>query len=188
LTSDLQQRANRANSKSSTGPKTATGRARSAQNALRHGLNVSVRWDPALALLAEAIAHRIAGPNAKPEVIELARRIAEAQVDLNRVRDGRRRLIIGLLSNPSYQPLQVLKQRLRLLKMSERIERLRGAPSAINEIEEMCHFEPLEGDEKHAAILRERVSQLAALDRYERRALSRRKFAILNFDSCARHS
>ena len=56
MTTDRERRANRANAKSSTGPKTASGKTRSAQNALRHGLNVSTLSDPALAPLAEAMA------------------------------------------------------------------------------------------------------------------------------------
>ena len=44
--SDRRQRANRANAKSSTGPKTAAGKALAAQNAFRHGLNVPVLSRP----------------------------------------------------------------------------------------------------------------------------------------------
>ena len=90
MTSDRQQRANRANAKSSTGPKTAAGKARAAQNAFRHGLNVPVRSDPLLAPEIEAMARRISGPYADAETAERARRIAEAQFDLNRVRNSRR--------------------------------------------------------------------------------------------------
>ena len=92
------------------------GKARSAQNALCHGLNVSVLTDPALAPIAEAMARRIAGPDADAEAPEQARRIAEVQVDINRVRDSRRRLIAGFLIDPKYQPLPVLRQQLRLMK------------------------------------------------------------------------
>jgi hypothetical protein len=123
LTTDRQQRANRANAKSSTGPKSAPGKARSAQNAMRHGLNVSVLSDPALAPLAEEMARKT-----DAEAVECARQIAEAQIDLNRVRDSRRRLIAGFLIDPKYQPLPVLRQQLRLMKMIDRVERLRSAP------------------------------------------------------------
>ena len=64
MTSDRRQRANRANAKSSTGPKTAAGKALAAQNAFRHGLNVPVLSDPLLAPEIEAMARRISGPYA----------------------------------------------------------------------------------------------------------------------------
>jgi hypothetical protein len=143
LSTDRQRRANRANAESSTGPKTATGKTRSARNALRHGLNISVLSDPALVPLAEGIARRIAGPNADAEAPECARRIAEAQVDLNRVRGSRRRLITGLLTDPNYQPLRVQTRQLRLMKMIDRIKHSRGALFQIEAIEEMICPEPL---------------------------------------------
>jgi hypothetical protein len=46
----------------------------------------------------------------------------------------------------------------------------------------MLSPKPLEAEEKLASILEEKISEFAALDRYERRALSRRKAAIRNFD------
>ena len=131
------------------------------------------------------MARRIAGHDADAEALERARRIAEAQVDINRVRGARRRLIIGLLTDPEYQPLQALSQQLRQMKTIDRVERTRGAPLGIDEIEEMVYLEPLDGDAKLAAVVEDKSSELAALDRYERRALSRRKFAVRKFDARA---
>jgi hypothetical protein len=67
---------------------------------LRHGLNIPVWSDAALAPQAEAIALRIAGPHADAEILDYARQIGEAQVDLNRVRSLRREVIARMLSQP----------------------------------------------------------------------------------------
>ena len=100
MTSDRKIKANRANARASTGPKTAQGRARTARNALRHGLSLPVRSDPALSEEVEALAREIAGPDANAKIQELARRVAEAQIDLRRVRYARHQLLSSALSNP----------------------------------------------------------------------------------------
>ena len=62
------------------------------RNARRHGLRIPVLSDPALSAEVEALAQKIAG-NGSPELLESARKIAEAEIDVIRVRRARTDLI-----------------------------------------------------------------------------------------------
>jgi hypothetical protein len=154
-------RADRLGKPAGTGPTSAAGKARSAQNARKHGLNVPVMYDPDVsadvALMAEAIA-----PGCQdPELIGRARRIAEAQVDLMRVARARRDIISAAMADPDDRPVTCLTGRT-------------ATPGA----------DP--GAGRLAAILSDLSARLATLDWYERVALSRRKRAIRAFDAARR--
>ena len=95
MTSAAQHVANRSNARASTGPRTTAGRAISARNARRHGLNLPALRDPALADEIAALAREIAGPHAGARRFELACRIAAAQIDLVRVSRARQELFSG---------------------------------------------------------------------------------------------
>ena len=51
----------------------------------------------------ETLAREIAGPGANAETQELARRVAEAQIDLRRVRYARHQLLSRALGDPYYE-------------------------------------------------------------------------------------
>jgi hypothetical protein len=100
--------ANRANARASTGPRSAAGKLRSARNASRHGLSVPVWSDPELSADARILTLEIAGPDAAPNLQRLARVIAEAQIDLNRVRQARHYAITSGFDNPLLMNLSAL--------------------------------------------------------------------------------
>jgi hypothetical protein len=114
-----------------TGPRTPHGKARVARNARRHGLSLPVTADAALAPEIAALARKIAGDGANDARRDAAARIAEAQVDLVRIRRVRLAVTEQLLAG------------------------------------------------------QELTGELVRLDRYERRALSRRRRATHDFDAAA---
>jgi hypothetical protein len=155
-------RANRQNARASTGPKSAAGKGRSSSNARRHGLAVPIWSDPALTADAAALAKHIAGTNASQQVTAHARQVADAQIEVVRVRRWRHDLMDQRLSDlqlvdPNHVPACGLA-----------LAELRRDPEA-----------PL----KKALTLSELSPQLKSLDRYERRAVSRRNRAIQSLDT-----
>jgi len=137
MTSTRKTNANRTNAQASTGPRTGRGKARSALNARRHGLSLSVISNPVLADQVATLAREFAGTSSDPEIGELARDVAEAQIDLVRIRWARHDLLARGVADANYEEV---------------------------------------------------TKQLIRMDRYERRALSRRKFAIRELDALRRQT
>ena len=183
MTSDSKIKANRANARASTGPKTAQGRVRAARNARRHGLSLPLYANPTLSKEVQALADEIAGPDANAEIRQLAFRIAEAQIDLRRVRHARHQFLSDNLNNTHNDARANMHDKKGAIGKLSRSDLSQLSMDALFEYA----MTPMpEEPQKSATLQSQKTKQLLAMDRYERRALSRRKFAIREFDAAHR--
>ena len=172
--------ANRANARSSTGPRSELGKTQSARNARRHGLSVPVWSDRELSADAKILALEIAGHDATPELQRLAKVIAESQIDLKRVRQACHYAIVSGIDNPDLLPLSALgawEQVRALIRIDNLINAKLPIPWKLKHL-----IDKPEGAKRLALAISISARTLTSLDRYERRALSRRDNAIRAFD------
>jgi hypothetical protein len=120
---------------------------------------------------------RLPGPDGNAETQGSALRVAEAQIDLGRVRYARHKLLSDALANPHYDNI---REKMAVLKNAPPDLPMEGLAAFLNSMPE--------GPHKFATILSQEAKQLLAMDRYERRALSRRKFAIRAFDAARKQA
>ena len=77
-----------------------------------HGLSLPVYSDPILSEEMEALAREIAGEGASHEILKLAHRVAEAQIDIVRIRLARHDFLSRYLNDPEFRPHKSSKTRM----------------------------------------------------------------------------
>jgi hypothetical protein len=132
MTSERKAASNRKNAQKSTGPRSGRGRRHSRRNALRHGLAIAIGSDPSFGEDINVLAKALMGASGEQNLGDFVLQVAEAEIDLLRIRKLKASRFKTVLGNPE-------------TKLEDYSE--------LNE-------------------------SLAKLDRYERRAVSRRKRAL----------
>lgn len=178
MTTANQIAANRMNARASTGPKTAAGKARAARNSCRHGLSLPVLQDPVLCKQAEPLATQIALPSEAREIRILARRVAEAQIDLMRIRLARDSAVSRFLTDVAPPSLE-----LNFWDLTWIVKESASLEYSPPKIAQTLEWPFAEGDERLTMTIMGLLKTLCALNRYERRTLSRRKFALRELDA-----
>jgi hypothetical protein len=159
MTSTKQTAANRRNAKRSTGPRTASGKFGSRANALRHGLLSKALAGAEYNARTEELAKRIAREHGKPENSIEARTIAEADMAILKIRTLRAKLLNAIPTDDKAG------------------ESNRDSPDAVRVVPHASIRRAAEQSVVPSSYLNE-IQQLLALDRYEQRAISRRRHAL----------
>jgi hypothetical protein len=166
MASERQIAANRRNAANSTGPRSSAGKSRASRNAYRHGLSVSVGASAPLASELEKRARQIAGNTDDTFTLELAREIAQAELDLARVRRAKVAII----------------ERAQALAAADRpqvsVSQVNVSPRATVAQGDATTAQP----DRSAEAIRRVLPDLRKLDRYERGAAARRDRAAFALD------
>jgi hypothetical protein len=173
MASEQQIAANRRNARKSTGPRSGAGKKRASRNAYRHGLTLSISSTAAFAKQLDRLTRSIAGDTADPIILERARAVAQAELELARVRRAKLSLIerasvFGELGPPPLTPTQMIRRALDRCRLV--------APKPIDASATMPSQEP----DRSAEAVRRVLPDLRKLERYERRAAAQRDRAVLD--------
>ena len=166
MASERRRISNIQNAARSTGPRTADGKARSAQNSRRHGFASSIANRGHPSPETERLARTIAGKNPDFSRLEYAYVVAEMQVLLSRISAARIKVINDFLVDKSNLPATVREQ-----------EEREGCIGACR-IQKEDDSARKASNELEAAALLHCITELRRLDRYEAHAVSRRTRVI----------
>jgi hypothetical protein len=149
--------ANRRNAQKSTGPKTALGKKRSSKNAYRHGLSLPM-CNVGSQKQLEELSRSFAGDASDAKILGLAERAADAQADLERVR----KVKAAMLEHALMQTQVGNRAQPQLLDSSRPLLITGKGKEEEAFVKAVWHVLP----------------ELTKIDRYEKRAASRRDRAI----------
>jgi hypothetical protein len=134
--------------------------------------------DPAWSEDIKTLARKIAGDDASAERSELAASVAAAHIDVMRILHARYHVVAQALKDPKYRRMTPTFREEKWLREYEF--------GIFDELPDPRLRETINTPGKFVKVMSGLAEKLAAMDRYERRARSRRKFAVRAFDTaCA---
>jgi hypothetical protein len=178
MASERQIAANRRNARKSTGPRSGAGKKRASRNAYRHGLTLSITSSAAFAKQLEKLARKIASDTENAIVLEHARAIAQAELDLARVRRAKVSLIEGASAFGELDPPQAFSAVTQIKRFFNALDR---GKLILPKLSDSSATMPSQEPYRSAEAIRRVLPELRRLGRYERRAAVRRHRAVLDF-------
>jgi hypothetical protein len=176
MASERQIAANRRNARKSTGPRSGAGRKRASRNAYRYGLTLNIT-SAAFAKQLDKLVREIAGDSKDAIVLERARAIAQAELDLARVRRAKVSLIERASAFGELDPPQAFSAVTQIKRFFNALDRGKPIlPKPSDSSATMLSQEP----DRSAEAVRRVLPDLRKLERYERRSAARRDRAALD--------
>jgi hypothetical protein len=189
MASERQIAANRRNARKSTGPRSGAGKKRASGNAYRHGLTLSITSSAAAAKQLDKLVRKMVGNSEDAILLEYARALAQAELDLARVRRARVALIERAFAFGQLDPPQLTSQEFRFVTAQIRAFNA-GVQSTITFPEPIDHSSatmPSQEPDRSAEAVRRVLPDLRQLERYERRSAARRDRAALDIADRIKH-
>ena len=183
--------ANRINAQRSTGPKSLDGKLRAAQNSRRHGLTTPLDIDIPE---RDALAFKIAGSENDPVAFAVAQEIANAELELSRIRLAREKIFSTQPPSLESEAIDIKKlspkeralfDKIRIIEKNDTLTKnqLRTLERLHTQLERMMR----RNEKKTQNEFQEKkASQLLSIERYEKSAKARRKTAISKFHEVTR--
>jgi hypothetical protein len=193
MSTERQTEANRANAKKGSGPRTEKGKQASRTNSFKHGFS-SANFGVSSAEVRQ-IAAAICQDDPASKRYEQALIIAESELAIRRIRAARigalreiprPEIFITVLEKAYTGDSRPLARFLR--RQSGALRRIvrdisEGKPRNLVDACIACGFPPFEENYSEADLVARAIPVLRKLDRYEQRAMSRRRRAIQMFDA-----
>lgn len=175
MATERQLAANRRNAQRSTGPRSSQGKKQASQNARRHGFSRKTASCDFEAV--EQLARELVGQHAGFVRLELARQAAEAHLTIRLVSQTKSRLINRILTFGELRaqepdvPRMPAKTFWHFLELCHLTESFPRPPDATRTM-------PADASDRTAEAIRRALPDLVRLERYARRAASRRDAAM----------